>query len=186
MKKRSICLTIMLLLTFSVTVNSAYWESSVTQIGTISPNPTSDFGRLLFKFDMPDQLKGVIIDYAELRFTATPDTGKSYICLMGAFPVTKSWVSANLSWSDSWTNSGGDYADSIYTSCLIRTSTDKLTRIDITDIVQMWVDGTIANYGLILMPLEDSNRFLKLHNSLNLPPNVKAKVRIFYTREVSD
>lgn len=186
MKKRSIYLTILLLLAFSVVANSAFWESSVTEVGTISPNLTSEFGRLLFKFNLPDELNGCFIDYAELNFTATPDSGTSYICLMGAFPVTKSWESANLSWSDGWTNSGGDYADSIYSSCLIRSSTDRVTRIDITDIVQMWVDGTLTNHGLIVMPLEDSERFLKLHTSPNLPPNVEAKVRVFYTREVSD
>jgi len=105
---------------------------------------------------------------------------------MGAFPVTRSWETAGLSWSDGWTNSGGDYADTIYSSCLIRSSTDRVTRIDITDIVQMWVDGTLTNHGLIVMPLEDSERFLKLHTSPNLPPNVEAKVKVFYTREVSD
>ena len=80
--------------------------------------------------DLPQQLDGVIIDYAELVFTATPDTGSGYICLMGAYPVTKAWKSANLSWSEAWTNTGGDYADSIYSTGVIRTSTDRPTRMD--------------------------------------------------------
>jgi len=52
--------------------------------------------------------------------------------------------------------------------------------------VQMWVDGTLDNHGVILMPLEDSGRFMKLHTGVNLPPSVKAKVRIFYTREAEE
>jgi len=186
MKTKSICLMILFLLVLCAVANSAYWESSVTQVGILSPSQGSDYGRLLFKFDLPEQLNGAVIDYAELRFTATPDTAGGYICLMGAFPVTKSWDSANLSWSSGWSNSGGDYADTIYSSCVIRTSTDRLTRADITDIVQMWVDGTLDNHGVILMPLEDSGRFMKLHTGVNLPPSVKAKVRIFYTREAEE
>ena len=181
MNKKMIFLTFFLLLVFSVTVESAYWEASVTQVATISPNQSSGFGRLLFKFDLPDQLNGTFIDYAEVIFTATPDTGNSYICLMGAYPLTKNWEPADLSWSEGWTTAGGDFADTIYSSCLIGSSTERLTRIDITDIVQMWMDGAITNYGLIVMPLEDSNRFLKLHTNSELPPDVKAKVRIFYT-----
>ncbi|MFQ6002927.1 MAG: DNRLRE domain-containing protein [Candidatus Zixiibacteriota bacterium] len=181
MKKKMILLSFLFLLAFSVIANSAFWEASVTQVATISPNQSSDFGRLLFRFDLPDQLNGVTIDYAELVFTATADTGESYICLMGAYPLTKSWEPANISWSEGWTTAGGDFTDTIYTSCLIGSSTERLTRIDITDIVQMWVQGTISNYGLIVMPLEDSGRFLKLHTNPKFPPNVKAKVRIFYT-----
>jgi len=183
MKNRLICLTILILLAFCVTANSAYWESAVTKVGFISPNPSSDFGRILFQFDLPSQLNGALIDYAELIFTATPDTGNSYICLLGAYPITKSWDSTSLSWSFGWTNSGGDYTDSIYSTCLIRTSSDKVTRIDVTDIVQMWVDRTLANHGFIVMPIEDSNRFLKLHATPSLGHDVKAKVRVFYSRE---
>lgn len=182
MKKKIILLSFLMLLAFFATANSAYWETAVTQAGTISPNLSSAFGRLLFKFDLPEQLNVVTIDYAELVFIATPDTGRSYICLMGAYPLTKNWASANLSWSDGWTTPGGDFTDTIYSTCLIRSSQDRVTRMDITDIVQMWVDGTLTNHGLIMMPLEDSNRFLKLHTNPQLPPGVKAKVRIFFTK----
>jgi hypothetical protein len=183
MKKRLICSTILFFLAFSVTANSSYWESSDIELASISPKAGSDHGRLLFRFDLPAQLNDCTIDYAELVFAATADTGSGRICLMGAFPVTKSWDSANLSWSDGWTNSGGDYADSRYSTALIRSSTNRLTRMDITDIVQMWVDSTLVNHGLILMPLEDPDRFLKLHTTTDLGPGVKAKVRLFYTHE---
>ena len=186
MKRKSVFLTILIVLAFSLAANSAYWESPVKQVASISPKLSSQFGRLLFKFDLPQQLDGVIIDYAELVFTATPDTGSGYICLMGAYPVTKDWKSDNLSWSEAWTNTGGDYADSIYSTGVIRTSTDRPTRMDITDIVQMWADGDLANYGLILMPLEDLGRFLKLHTTPGLPEGAKAKVRVYFTPEGKD
>jgi hypothetical protein len=186
MKKKMIFLGFLVVLAFSVIAESAYLETSVTQVATISPNQSSDFGRLLFKFDLPEQLNGVIIDYAELIFIATPDTGSSYICLMGAYPLTRNWESANLSWSGGWTTPGGDFTDTIYSSSLIRSSTERLTRIDITDIMQMWMDGTITNYGLMVIPLEDSARFLKLHANSAWSPEVKAKVRIFYTISVRE
>ena len=100
MKKKMILLSCLLLLVFSITSEAAFWEASVTQVATIGPTESSGFGRLLFRFELPDQLKGVTIDYAELVFTATPDTGSSYICLMGAYPVTKRWESEDLAWSD--------------------------------------------------------------------------------------
>jgi hypothetical protein len=186
MKAKTICLMTLSLLVLCASAHPAYWESSVTQVGTLSPSQNSDYGRLLFKFDLPEQLSGVSIDYAELRFTATPDTGTSHICLMGAFPVTRSWEPANLSWSSGWNSAGGDYIDTIYSSCVIRTSTDRLTRADITEIVQMWVDGTLTNNGVILMPLEDAGRFMKLHDSNGFPLGVKAKVRVLYTPQSPD
>jgi hypothetical protein len=186
MKTKPIYLMILFLLVLCAGANSAYWESSVAQVGTLSPSQGSDYGRLLFKFDLPEQLNGAIIDYAELRFTATPDTASGYICLMGAFPMTKSWQTGTLSWSEGWTEAGGDYTDTIYSTGVIRTSTDRLSRMDITDIVQMWVDSTLVNHGVILMPLEDSDRFMQLHTGVNLPPSVKAKVRIFYTKEAEE
>jgi hypothetical protein len=181
MKAKTICLMTLFLLVLCASAHPAYWESSVTQVGTLSPGQNSDYGRLLFKFDLPEQVNGAFIDYAELRFTATPDTGSSYICLMGVFPVATSWESANLSWSSGWSNPGGDYIDTIYSSCVIRTSTDRLTRADITEIVQMWVDSTLTNNGVILMPLEDGSRFMKLHDTNGFPQGVKAKVRVFYS-----
>ncbi len=186
MKTRSLIPAILFLLVLCASANSAYWEDSVSTLGTIAPNQGAEFGRLLFKFDLPNELDGAVIDYAELIFTATPDTGTSYICLMGVFPVSTSWESANLSWSSGWTNSGGDYVDSIFSTCLIRRSEDKLTRADITDVAQLWADGTLPNYGLIVMPLEDLGRYLKLHESSSLPQGVKAKVRVFYSRKAED
>ncbi len=183
MRNRLIHLTILILLGFCVSANAAYWESSVTAAGTISPTAGSDYGRILFKFDLPGQFNDVIIDYAELIFTSTPDTGSSYISLLGAFPVARNWESGIVSWSSGWINPGGDYIDSIYTCCRIRISPDEATSMDITDIVQMWADGAISNYGLILIPLEDSNRFLKLQTTASFTSGVKAIVRIFYTRE---
>jgi hypothetical protein len=181
MKKKSILLGFLLLSAFCSSASAALWETPVAQVATISPNEASSFGRLLFRFDLPDQLAGATVDYAELIFTATPDTGNSYICFMGAYPLTKNWEAEDISWSEAWTNAGGDFADSIFSSGLIGVTTNRLTRLDITDMVQMWVVGTSANYGLIVMPLEDSDRFLKLHSNAQLPPNVMAKVRIFYT-----
>jgi hypothetical protein len=181
MKKKTFYLTIMLWLVLLASAHSAYWESSITQVGIISPGPTSDAGRILVKFELPEQLNGALIDYAELMFTATPDTGSGYICILGAFPVTKNWESGVVSWSGGWDNAGGDYTDSMYACSLIRTSPDLITRIDISGIVQSWVDGDLPNYGLIIMPLENPNRFLKLHSTPGFAPNIKAKVRIFYT-----
>ena len=183
MKKKTHYLTLLLWLILLTSAHSAYWESSITQVGIISPDPALDAGRILVKFDLPEQLTGALIDYAELMFTATPDTGLGYICILGAFPVTKSWQSGVVSWSGGWDNAGGDYTDSSYACSLIRTSPDQITRIDISEIVQSWVDGDLPNFGLIIMPLENPNRFLKLHSTQGFAPNVKAKVRIFYTAE---
>jgi hypothetical protein len=181
MKNKTIYLTLLLCLILWASARSDYWESPITQWGVISPHPNSVSGRILVKFSLPEQLNGAFIDYAELTFTATPDTGSSYICLLGAFPVTKSWESGVVSWSGGWDNAGGDYIESTYACSLIRTSPDQPTRIDVSEIVSMWVDGTIPNYGLIIMPLEDSNRFFELHSTAGLPANIMAKVRIFFS-----
>ncbi len=182
MKSKLTILTILFLLVFCLPANSAYWESPVMEVGNINPHANSDCGRILLKFDLPDQLTEVTIHYAELIFNAVPDSGSSYIRLMGAFPVAKSWEKGSISWSSGWDKAGGDYLDSIYSSCRIRTSQGELTRMGITSIVQMWIDGDISNHGLILMPLEDSTRFLELKPAPSFLEGAKVMVRVFYTK----
>ena len=57
------------------------------------------------------------------------------------------WVSA--SYTDSWQNEGGDYYSNIEVSHFFKEGDEDL-EVDITEVVESWVSGTIPNYGLMI------------------------------------
>jgi hypothetical protein len=70
------------------------------------------------------------------------------------YRLTRDWVESTVSWNNAstgipWTTGGGDYAAGAYASyypvvnCMIK--------IDITNLVQGWIDGSYPNYGLLML-----------------------------------
>ncbi|MGB5476132.1 MAG: DNRLRE domain-containing protein, partial [Thermoanaerobaculia bacterium] len=69
--------------------------------------------------------------------------------------LTSAWTeSANWNTTDgstSWTSAGGDFAGTVYGS-FTPVGGDAFGKVDVTPLVQDWVDGTLPNYGVILDP----------------------------------
>ena len=85
------------------------------------------------------------------------ESGKTYNNLY-IYRVTKYWSESEVTWTHrtstrAWTNPGGDYATTpqfhfrSYTS----ETAGKEYKIDITDLVKKWLDGTYPNYGIIIV-----------------------------------
>jgi hypothetical protein len=181
MKRTGIFLIAISLFTFlGFSVQAAQLNISVSQTATIDLT-NSDAGRLLFKFDLPQELSKGFIDYAELIFKSEPEPSSSNRVIISGFPLTKSWDEKSVSWTNPWTTGGGDYLDTIMATCLNPKQKTRLTSLDITEIVRMWVEEIIPNYGLILMDADRVDGKLKLQQSPKLPEGIKAQVRIFYT-----
>lgn len=76
-----------------------------------------------------------------------------------AYRVTQQWVDWGVTWNDAlytvpwtWTTPGGDYDPAVHGDYVSPQETVTLTTLvlDITPIVQGWVNGTNPNYGVIL------------------------------------
>ena len=184
-RMRIFLITVSFFIFLSLGVQAAQLNITVSQTATID-STNSDAGRLIFKFDLPEELSKGFIDYAELVFKSKPELLSSHSVIISGFPLTKSWDEENVSWTNPWTTGGGDYLDTIMATCLNPKQKTRLTSLDITQIVRMWVEEKIPNYGLILMDADRVDGKLKLQQSLKLPEGTKAQVRIFYTPKEVD
>lgn len=168
---------------FASFLNGAELNIEVTKTATIDSTNSSAYGRLLFKFELPSHLEKSSIDYAELIFKAEPNISNTRLVVLSAYPLTRDWEENNVSWNSPWTDEGGDYIDTLGLSGLLLKSKDYKIALDITEILRLWVDNSLSNYGLILIPLEPEYSLKLLHHP-DLSDDVDAKVRIFYTMKV--
>lgn len=101
--------------------------------------------------------------------------------MFAGYPVTTDWNNASASWSNPWTNEGGDFNDSLYEIGLIKAGSDGAVRFDITRLVTSWQQGTISNHGLIIIPLEENRRITELVRQSSFPQGVFARVIIYFS-----
>lgn len=132
-------------------------EISVNQSTVISPPDSlaGEYGpRFLLFFDLPDVLNGEEITYAEVVSTANlPSVNRDEPIIFEAYPLTCSWVQG-ASWSSPWTNQGGDYDLGRREIFTLKTGGQGSVFIEVTRIVDRWVQGRATNYGLILIPVK--------------------------------
>jgi hypothetical protein len=65
------------------------------------------------------------------------------------YRVTTNWNESIVTWN-SWTTPGGDFDSSISYFTYIPDQNNCMLTLDITSLVQLWVNGTYPNYGLLL------------------------------------
>jgi hypothetical protein len=149
----------------------------------VSPTDTRD-SRVLLYFELPADVMNskARVDFATLlckaQITGT-DMGQ-----IDVYPVTAEWKDrGTVSWSDGWEKPGGDYdaasLPSIYS--LKSEFGEKEIAIDVTEIVQKWQSGKIANNGMMLkLSADDLENFGDLEYSLNKDDVL---LRVFYSYE---
>ncbi len=156
-------------------------DIELSKASVLTPANDSLSSRLLFKFDLPSKLNDKRIDYAEIVFYPKTDTTSRHSIMFAGYPVTTDWNKATASWSGPWTNQGGDYTDSLYEIGLIKARGDGKVRFDITRLVKEWQQGSIPNYGLIIIPLEEERKITGLVHPSGFPQGVFAKVIIYFS-----
>jgi hypothetical protein len=65
------------------------------------------------------------------------------------YRVTSPWSENTVTWL-TWTLLGGDFDNSISYLAFVPNQKDCMVTLDITHLVQRWVDGTYSNHGLML------------------------------------
>jgi hypothetical protein len=156
-------------------------EISISDASLIAPDSDSLSSRMLFKFDLPLSLNDKRIDFAEVVFYAKMDSSSTHSIMLAAYPVTTDWNKSSASWSNPWTNSGGDYNDSLCEIGLVKSSGEERVRLEITHFVERWQKQSMANYGLIVFPLETDRKIMSLVHHPSFDTNVYAKVIIYYS-----
>jgi hypothetical protein len=112
-------------------------------------NADSSQGRLLLKFNMPAELSGTEIAFAELLVPLTVIIPDSSMLAVECSPLLTTW-NEEVAWDDL----GDTLSPEVVSESGHRfaTSTDGYQEayFNITDFVRDWQDSTIANNGLIL------------------------------------
>ncbi len=68
--------------------------------------------------------------------------------------LTSNW-SATPDWSSSWRTPGGDALGKMPSDIVIRAGgAERSLRVDVTDLVRAQADGTIQDYGFVLLPTD--------------------------------
>jgi hypothetical protein len=110
--------------------------------------------RLLIDFGDLRNLAGKKILYAKCRINIDVDSCVDVLNELEIKPLTKAWSAETVTWESSWTNTGGDYNDSMTRITAFQGGPDGETEILLTELVQAWIDGRVPSRGLILIPRE--------------------------------
>ncbi len=187
MKRYSLLALLLCGLLLSVSsLRAATLEIPIAEVTELSPPDSLQAGRFLIKFALPKELDGATIDFAQLEINLGIDQQEKRPVSLECCALVTDWDAATVSWSEPWTNPGGDLSDSNKTVFTLRSGGEIFCRANITHLLQAWADGE-ANYGLILKAVQDQNLSLNMVDMSVLPPGVKAKVKVWYTsREAED
>jgi len=157
--------------------------SPVKAAAIVSPSDERDSRVLLF-FELPADVMNskAKVDFATLHCKAqVTGAGMGQI---DVFPVTAEWKDRGpLSWNDQWKKPGGDYnADFSMSNYNLKSEFGaKEIAIDVTEIVQKWQSGELANNGIVLkLSDDDLKTFSDLRCSLD---KEKVILKVLYSYE---
>lgn len=110
--------------------------------------------RYLVAVELPSLLSGATVDYAKLRLGIIASVGQGDLASapfsVDVYAVNTQWSAGTVGWTTGWNTPGGDYVDDTHSSFVSVADTTAAASLDLTHIVQGWVDGEISNYGVIL------------------------------------
>ncbi|RJP57218.1 MAG: DNRLRE domain-containing protein [Candidatus Auribacter fodinae] len=122
-------------------------------------NYLSVFERYVVKFNFPAELAGKRIVEASIAFYGWNQSSFPAGQYLDLYRVTADWTESGVTWNnaasgEAWTTPGGDFdSGSMLGHTEFAGGADHafFPEIDITGLVQDWIDGTVANYGVILV-----------------------------------
>jgi hypothetical protein len=102
--------------------------------------------RGMLKFDLSSIPSNATITSATLYLSEKDNKAgqTTYI-----YRVTSNWNENTVTWR-SWTLLGGDFDNSVSYFTFVPDQNNCMLTMDITSLVQLWVDGTYPNQGLML------------------------------------
>lgn len=147
----------------SVTASSdTYMSSAATTTNYGASDPVlagdSDVKRTLLQFDTSGIPAGTAIASAQLRLAITGVSGPGGAISgeLNVYRVTEEWSESNATWNNrdagtAWTTAGGAYNTTLVATSTVADGYTGTVDLDITALVQAWVDNVSPNRGLILI-----------------------------------
>jgi hypothetical protein len=118
------------------------------------PAESEEATRYLAAIELPSSLSGATVDYAELKLgiRASVDEGDlaSAPFSVDVYAMDTQWSAGSVGWTTGWDTPGGDYVDDTHSSFVSIADTSAVVSLDLTHVIQAWVDGDLSNFGVIL------------------------------------
>lgn len=143
----------------------------------LRPNNNA-INRGLVRFDLSDIPAGSTITSARFYLVPQDDrTGQAtYI-----YRLTTGWSEASANWQSPWSSPGGDFDSNLSYAQILNEQKNCAIEVDITGLVQAWVDGDFPNYGMLLYAVGSSPplRYTSKEDSAN--PEQAPRLLVAYT-----
>ncbi len=111
-----------------------------------SANATKDGkGQVLLKFNLPAELQGAQIDLATLQVSLSSESSRVAVLL---YPLTGDWNSS----TEVLINPEVSRTDSLSVGRLVELKSGNPASLNVTELVQAWSEGALANRGFVLIP----------------------------------
>ena len=141
--------------------------------------------RLLRYFELPENVNGKHIDYAEISASGDfPSYGRLNLITMEFYPVTTEWGN-DPNWRYPWAENGGDFDEDERNFYTVHAGTSRKVMFDITPVVNAWNNGNSDNHGVIVVPRK-MNRLAYKSFQHNSPILSRIKLKIHYSRGFSE
>ncbi|MEM5776578.1 MAG: DNRLRE domain-containing protein, partial [Anaerolineaceae bacterium] len=120
----------------------------------VRPDNNAD-ERGLLRFDLSDIPNGATVTSATLYLYGSNTANNQVISI---YSVTTAWTETGATWQ-SWTTPGGDFDNRTAYAAFIPTQVNCSAAIDLTGLVQEWVDGSLPNHGMLLFATGSNHAF---------------------------
>jgi hypothetical protein len=100
------------------------------------------------------------------------------------YRVTHTWSEGSVTWNNPWTIHGGNFDKSIAFDSFLPNQTNCMVTLDLTDLVQRWVNGTYPNYGVLLYTT-GPNRSIIYSSKENPIAEQRPRLDVSYTQPVT-
>jgi hypothetical protein len=140
----------------------------------VRPDNSAD-RRGLLKFDLSSIPQNAIISSATLYLYEKDNKAGQ---LTHIYRVTSNWNENTVTWL-TWTLLGGDFDNSVSYFTYIPDQKNCMAALDITNLVQAWVNGTSTNHGLMLYSV-GPNHNISYSSKENGTASERPKLNIVY------
>jgi len=107
--------------------------------------------RSLMRFDLPEGLTGVTVEFAVVEFrAAVSGSGEAGVLTLDVFPMTREWSGDAVAWGEGWDTPGGDFDATRHAVWTAAAGLSSVVRFDATEMVAGWVSGERRNCGLLV------------------------------------
>jgi len=155
-----------------------FLEIEASQIATIEPADKSAGPRIMVQWDLPKDLSGKIIDGAVVTMTVPHDGDEPFE--VDVYPMNKSWDAATAKWAEGWEKAGGDFDEELPSPGIVTEQNGGKISADVYVTVKSQIEGSVANFGFILISQADSQSKMKTVSANDAAGLADAKLIIAY------